>query len=199
MSTQEKITHAVTPLEEWGAVEEDEEGGFVTQLPESKHYVRVRRTLDMTVMLRTGHIPNPLARIIREMLTSGKDDFDMEKVDEKVLDQMLDLTDRIVVSSMLDPKVSAPERRSPSETDEQYAQRLQNFRPDPGTLSVFRIPLADRQFIAAVAQGRATELESFLSQQAALVADLQAGSGVVEPPVQPPRAVRRSAAKKKSA
>jgi hypothetical protein len=195
MSTQEQNTEpTVTPLEEWN---KEPEEGFIIQLPQSQHYVRVRRTLDMMVMLRTGLIPNPLGRIVREMMATGKNDLDLTEIDDKALDQMMELTDSIVASCMLEPKVSAPEKRQPGESDEVYAARLQNFQPAPNTLSVYKIPLVDRQYIAAVAQGRATDLESFREESDALVADLQAGQGVVRTPEQPPRAVRRAAAKKK--
>ena len=184
----------VTPLEEW----EDKPEGFVVLLPESGKYVRVKRTLDMLTQLRAGMIPNPLAKIVKEMMLSGvknPEELALDKFDEGAMDQMLELQDKIVARAITEPKVSMPDPRGAKETDEQYQKRIEEWVPPKGTLSLLRIPLMDRQFVASVAQGAAVDVIPFRPQPPAHVANVPTGEAVPSAPKQPPRAARRAAAK----
>lgn len=150
-----------TSVEEWGGAEE----GFLITLPSGK-VCRIKRTLDMTVQLSAGLIPNPLATIIRQSMHSGEGNFMKEAAkDDKALEQMMAMVDRNVVNSVVEPKISMPDPRGDNEGDEAYVKRLNEWKPTPGTLSIWMVDVQDRLYIMTVAQGRAADLESFLLEQ----------------------------------
>lgn len=194
MPTPKSAAQQVTPLEEWGQVDSKEEGFLVT-LPVSGKTVRMRRSMDMMSMLRGGLIPNPLAKIVREMMATGNPDVPQAELTEEVLNQMMDMTSRTVLKCVIEPKVSMPEPKRDSESPEEYEERVLAWQPPSGHLSISLIPLEDRQYIEAVAQGRAADLEPFRAEQKPAVAAVPEGGEVGAAPKQPPRAVRRKSAK----
>ena len=180
----------VTAIDDWDAPE-----GFVVTLPTCGKNVRVRRTLDMMTQLKAGMIPNPLASIVRKMMVGGAstaDDLDMSEFDEKSLQQMLDMTDRTVASAVTEPKLAIPDPKRDDETPDQYEVRVLDWKPPAGTISITRIPMSDRQYIAAIAQGAAVDVVPFRPESSADVADAPDEQAVQEPAQRPARAQRRA-------
>jgi len=187
-TTSQELT--VTPVDDWDAPE-----GFVVTLPACGKNVRVRRTLDMMTQLKAGMIPNPLAKIVREMMVGGAstaDDIDISKFDEKSLQQMLDMTDRTVASAVTEPKLAIPDPKRDDETPDQYEMRVLDWKPPAGTISITRIPMSDRQYIAAIAQGAAVDVAPFRPEPPADVADASDEQAVQEPAQRPARTQRRA-------
>lgn len=155
--------------------------GFIAELP-SGNVVRMVRTMDMPLLLKTGQIPNPLAGIVQGMIDSRTTQFPFDEMDTEVMMQLLDLLHETVVRSVIEPPFSMPAKRirkgKDKETPEAYMQRLEDWEPDPDTISVWDMDMSDRFFIFAVAQGAAADLASFREEQDRALADLQASAGV---------------------
>lgn len=175
-------TLSPTPVEAWGSAA-PLDPGFVATLP-SGNIVRMRRTLDLPVLLKTGKIPNPLAPIIQRMMDEQLTEFPPEANNRQVMEQLLELLDATVVECFIEPKVSRPlpkgedPKIGPKETDEQFNARMQNWSPEPGTLSIFQIEPLDKMYVWQIAQGAAASLARFLSSTASSVGDLQDGPHV---------------------
>lgn len=185
---------------------EAEAEGFIAELP-SGNVVKMTRTLDMPILLKTGRIPNPLAGIVQKMMDTRSAQFPQEASDPAVLMQLLDLLNETAVRAIISPPFDAPAKREKGETAEAYQERLEGWQPsftdvgqkqhlasikedeDHGNgpcfcerkVSVWDMTMDDRFFVFAVAQGAAADLASFREQQSSLVAGLQAGSGVRKP------------------
>jgi hypothetical protein len=187
-----------TSPEEWGARPVAAEQGFIATLP-SGNVVRMRRTLDLPILLRAGKIPNPLADIVRQMLDTGNTQFPREAAeDSTALQQLLDLIDQNCVNAVIEPKVSAPDPRGINETFEEWQERANAWLPEPGTLSVFRIDMPDKLYIYAVAQGAAANLARFRDESEGFMAGLADEQDVPSEAVGTPganRAQRRAATK----
>lgn len=183
---QKTTTPALTPtsVSDWkrgpDPVAGSEEEGFITELP-SGNVVRIIRTLDMPVLLKTGQIPNPLAGIVQGMIDQRTATFPVEATDTKVLMQLLDLLNETAFRAILEPPFDMPEKRQKSETAEQYQERLDGWQPAEGKISVWDLTMEDRFFIFALAQGAAADLASFREEQARSLADVQASQGVRQP------------------
>lgn len=124
--------------------------GRVLELPSGK-VARVRRSIDLVTMLKTGQIPNPLAGIVQEMIRQQAVAFPTEKMDEAALNQMIDLVDKTCIASFVEPKVEAvPEGIHPD-----------SHEPQPGFISIADVELRDRFFVFGYVQGGATDLRPF--------------------------------------
>lgn len=190
--------------DEWNAEAEDH---FPMELPSGK-WVGVRRSLDLMAFLVEGHIPNPLREIVVKMMDKAKAvpqgapvnvEQDMSAVaeDPLALRQFGDLLNKITCKVMVHPPVSMPTPRGelpemPDETQDQYDQRINAWRPDPGTVSIFVIDLADKMFLFAVAQGAVADLKSFRQQQEGAVPAASTGEGVRSAPKRPVGATKRT-------
>lgn len=169
-----------TSAQEWGRKIEE---GAVHELP-SGNFARVRRTLDLLVMLRAGKIPNPLAGIVRSMIQTQKADFPLDKMDEQTLSQLLDLLDNNAAAAMVDPKVEVPPRRNEGEADEDYNVRFEKWdveRLGRGALSAWQLDVQDKLYLMGLSQGRVVDLQSFREEQERAMAGLSLGSDVPKP------------------
>ena len=181
--TQEEVklpeTLQPTSVEDWGKKEvapaEDE--GFIIELP-SGNVVKVRRTLDLIVLLKAGRIPNPLAGVVQRMIDTKSTDFPTEEMDGQMVEQLYDLLARNAVKMMISPPVDMPEARMPGEKADAYQKRLESWKPAQGKLSVFEIDMNDLLFMMGVGQGQAADLASFREEQAGGMAPAQDGDGV---------------------
>lgn len=185
-TTAPKITSAAT----WntGAA------GVVTELPSGKHVLLVRK-LDLPLMLKSGRIPNPLARVIRDMIAAGKSEIPAEDMqDEAVFTQMMDMVDMSVVAAMVEPKALRPPVKGRAdkdnfgfqESEEEYRKRVIAFEeilndPEANTISTDWIELPDKMFIFFFSQGGAADLATFRTATSNALAALSA-SGAVEVP-----------------
>lgn len=169
-----------TAPEAWGTVETPKEEGFVTELP-SGHVARVRRTLDLPVLLRAGKIPNPLAGIVHKMMETGATGFPPEANNPQVLSQLLELLDDTFVKCVMEPKFSRPESRNSTETEDEWSARVNAWTPPPGTASIFKVDINDKFYVFALAQGAAADLARFRAEQAAGVSALSESKSVPKP------------------
>lgn len=173
-----------TSPEAWGrSSSANKADGFVVELP-SGNFAKIRRTLDLPTLLRSGQIPNPLAGIVRKSMAEGDPNIlrDISQKDSgPVLEQLLDLMDSVVCKSMIEPPVSRPEIIKGESFDE-YSERTANWNPEPGTISIFAIDTSDKLYIFAVSQGMATDLASFRSQASAVVLGVPAEPSVQRAP-----------------
>lgn len=185
-----------TPASEWksGRASESEalrEDSFIVDLP-SGNTVEMTRTVDMTVMLATGQIPNPLAGIVQKMIDSKTPNFPAEAgKDQKAMMQLLDLLNENACRVIISPKFAMPAKRShdengvrrkgPEETPEDYMDRLGQWTCPEGFVSAWDLSMDDRLYIFAVAQGAAADLASFRLEQERNVEHLQASNGVRSP------------------
>lgn len=185
-----------TPASDWGedspVVPED---GFVTELPSGK-VAKVRRTLDLPILLQSGQIPNPLAAILREQMETLDPTITQKRLAEGMSrsdtvsanKQMLQLLEDQCMEIMIDPKLSRPipqgrdPKAGPNETWEQYLERIKDWEPDPGTVSIFKVAMQDKFYLMAVGQGMATDLASFRAAEASVVVDVQASQNMARTP-----------------
>lgn len=188
---------APTPAGEWGKQSSAVDDGFLVTLP-SGNRAKVRRTLDLPVLLKAGKIPNPLAGIIQRMIDTGDPSIDTSNMTPKALQQLLDLLDSTVERVMIQPRVSRPLGQQPTEDWDQYLERIQDWEPEPDTISVFDVEMNDKLFLFSLAQGAAADLESFRDEQTAALGAVQAGTSVGSAPeptggaAGPNRAARRA-------
>lgn len=180
----------VTSLEDWDVVEAPKESGFICELPSGK-VVRVIRNLDLGILLQGGMIPNPLANVIRKMMRDKDPNFPVDQIDnnDQMLRQLMELLHQNAASMIVEPKVSAPRRMGIdesgvrfAETQDQYEAYLNEWNPEPGTLSVFRIGVNDLMYLFAVGQGAAADLERFRSESNPIMAPLQPSEPFRDPP-----------------
>lgn len=191
--TDQKLTP--TSATEWGKAQAAPEEGFITPLP-SGNVVRMKRSMDMMALLATGKIPNPLAKIVSTMIDQGNPNFPTEQMDPAALRQLMNLLNDTACKVVLEPKFSQPIPQGkvpgkPKETWDEYVERVAEWVPDTGTISIFDVETEDKMFIMAVAQGGAADLTKFRDEQNAIMAGVQTGEGVGEPP-KPNRRTRRA-------
>lgn len=174
----------VTSAEDWGKDPSKQEDGFLLELP-SGRVAKVRRTLDLPVLLKSGMIPNPLAGIVRKMMDNRDSNFPVDEMNGEALGQLLDLIHAAIVKMMIEPKVSAPRQRGRDEsgfriqeTDEEYMKYLEDWAPTVGTVSIFDIDLPDKLYLYAASQGMAADLATFRGEQNQLVAPVSTGKRV---------------------
>lgn len=178
-----------TRASDWGKKSKtrtDDPEGFVVELP-SGEFAKVRRTMDLPTLLRSGQIPNPLAGIIRKAMTA-EDPALVQEIMQKnlepgtMMEQFLQLLDSTCIKTMIEPKVSRPEPQRPGEEWDDYMARIEGWQPEEGTVSVFDIEMNDKLFLFAVAQGMAADLVSFRAQTSAVVVGVQDGEDVQRAP-----------------
>lgn len=144
--------------------------GLVVELPSGK-VARLRRSLDLMAMLKTGQIANPLAGIVQEMIRNQSPQFPTDKMDEQTLMQMMDLVDTTAVQSFIEPKVEkVPEGTHPDD-----------HIPSEGHVSLADIDLRDRFFVFGFVQGGTTDLRPFRGEPDEAVDTAQDVGGVQQP------------------
>lgn len=179
---------APTRAEDWASASPAvaTEEGFIVELP-SGNRVRARRTLNLPMLVQDGTIPNPLNKIIAEAMERGEPNFLTQNADPQANRQMLQLLEDQCVEIVLEPKVSRPTpqgrdpKAGPEETWSAYIKRIHDWKPDPGTISLFAIDMSDKMYLMAIGQGMAADLETFRAQSQASLDGLQAGKDVARP------------------
>lgn len=148
----------VTSASEWKTAKKQ---GQVIELPSGKR-MRVKRTMSLMVLLKSGQIPNPLAGLVQDMISKGDKGIDMKNVDLDALKQLLALADETVLKAAVEPRV---QDLPPDETDDD-AISLEDIEPE------------DRMYIFTFAQGVAADLATFRTVESEVVARLSDGEGV---------------------
>lgn len=152
----------ITAASEWGA----DKQGFVVELP-SGRVARIKRSLDLSALLKQGRIPNPLNSIIMEMVRTKKQDFDIAKLDPDAMQQFMKLVDDIMCRCFVEPRCQQPPERLPGEDINAYQERADAWAPAEGSIHVEWVSEIDKMFVFAVAQGAATDLAPFREAESA--------------------------------
>lgn len=173
----------VTTAAEWGKAAPAVEEGFITELP-TGNVIRMRRTMDMLVLLRTGQIPNPLAGIVKKMIDTGDPNFPTDGGGTWA-PQLLDLLDRTWMRAVMEPAFDAPPPQGKNEqglnieeTDEQYTERVARWNPKEGAISIFDVDVNDKLYVLIVAQGAAADLARFREVKDESLVAVQTGNRV---------------------
>lgn len=155
---------APTPASAWKSERTE---GFLVTLP-SGNVARVRRTMDMLTLLKTGRIPNPLAVHLKKMI-EGKGVKQEEVRDTEIIQQMIDLAGETVPKMMIEPRCEVP----PEDDDGTWT-------PSEGAISLYDLTIEDRIYLMSVGQGAAADLASFRAATAAAM-DPAPDVGEVQP------------------
>lgn len=153
-----------TPASAWRSTRAK---GFTVQLPSSGNRATIRRTLDLFDRLKpdSDHpVPNPLNRIIMEMIETGNENLKLNEMEPETLIQMMELIDSTVVKMVIAPPVVIPPDDAPM-----------TWQPPEGSISIEDIDLTDRMFLFTVSMGGTTDLGRFREQQEKLLAAVQNG------------------------
>lgn len=171
----------VTSPDQWGKAATPEEEGFIVELP-SGNVIKMKRTMNMLVLLRQGRIPNPLASIVQKMIDTQQVDFSKVATDVKSAEQLLDLLDDQWMSAVLEPAFDAPPRKREGEETEEYLGRLGNWKPEKGKISVFEVDPQDKMYVMSIAQGGVVDLAKFREEQESNLVAMEDVAAVVNPP-----------------
>lgn len=161
------VTKKVTSAAQWRTAKRK---GVVIDLP-SGNTAKVARTLDLTSLVKQGHIPNPLAGIVNKMISTGGALPPGEELSAEAVNQMIDLVNENVAKCMIEPKCVVP----PKDAEEGWEPE------DEDAISVEEMELSDRMFIFTFAQGAASDLQQFRGGPTAVVAPVPDGEGVPVP------------------
>lgn len=182
-------TQAPTAASEWRSSRTE---GFTVQLP-SGNVARVRRSMDILQLLKTGRVPNKLIKLITAMMDQQKAGqipiVEAGDADEETIMEMMSFIDTCVASIMISPPCHVPPREK-DESNEDYQNRAPSWIPPEGSISIFDLSPEDRMFLFSVAQGGTTDLELFRNQQAAVVVGSSDSKAV-------PRSTKRTGGTKK--
>ena len=175
--------------------------GGLTELP-SGLVVKLKNKGGMRAFMASGIIPNSLMGIINDAIQKGtqpdmtgifKDDGSM---DEALIDDMLLLTDRVVMDTMVDPKVFP----APTEDDVQEWNRTHKAKSaqvedpddlrDDDLLYVDEVDAEDKMFIFQWVTGGTQSVAQFRKELAAGMDDLAGQQDLPRPTKQASRARR---------
>lgn len=170
----------VTSASDWNKKALPAEEGFLLELP-SGNVCRVRRTLDMLVLLKAGRIPNPLAGVVQRMIDTKSTEFPTEEMNREMLEQLYDFLAQNAVRMVIEPKFEMPDPRVAGEDGEAYQRRISDWQPSEGAISIFDVDMTDLLYLMAIGQGQAADLASFREEQAASLVTAQNGEGVRKP------------------
>lgn len=159
-------TPQVTSASAWSSTRRE---GMVIELP-TGNFARVRRTMDLVLLLKTGQIPNPLATIVNEMIRKQQSDFPTEKMDETAIKQMLDLVDQTCEKCFIEPRVEIPGEGVDRET----------FEPSEGAISIDDLEMRDRFYVFGFVQGSPADLARFREATGPTLPTAQDGEGVLD-------------------
>lgn len=163
----------VTSASEWRAPRHE---GLVLELPSGK-VARVRRAMDLGIMLKTGQIPNPLAGVVNEMIRSQSPDFPTDKMSNEAVAQMMSLVDLTCSKCFMEPRVEIPPTAAEDASPEEKA-KAEAWQPTEGAISVEDLDQRDRFFIFGWAQGGPADLAPFRKAANPPVATRQDGAEV---------------------
>jgi len=140
--------------------------GFVVELP-SGNKARVRRTLDLYDLVRSGKVPNKLISVVQKMMGKGKFDaaeLSPENLDVETLQQMTQFIDTVATKVMVEPRCAVP----PPGTE--YPE---TWDPPEGAISIYDLTEEDKMYLFHIAQGGVADVEQFRLEQKAALAALQ--------------------------
>jgi hypothetical protein len=149
--------------------------GMVLPLP-SGLVVKAKR-VELQTFLRHGEVPNPLMTIINDALTKGEGmdveamvTTDEEKVDMEMVNEMYEMVNKVVVASLVDPKVlPLPEDEEDRDDDLLYVDEIDD---------------EDKMFLWQWALGGTGDVETFRLQAGAdmdALAEIQSRGGSAKP------------------
>lgn len=178
----------ITSPEEWGsgAAAAQAADTQVIELP-SGNVVEARRTLSILKVVQEGQIPNPLRGVVLGMIQTGELNMPTgAQHDMKLMGQFADFLDSIAVDTVVNPPVDRPIPRgkvtddkgkfvNPDETSDEYYERIAEWTPKPGHLSVFMLDANDKMFLFIFAQGAAADAKTFRLLQEQSMADVADG------------------------
>ncbi len=155
--------------------------GGLLPLP-SGAVIKVQQRGGMQAFIRAGVIPNSLMSIIQDAIDKGsKPDMSAvvtdDGVDPEMLDDMLELTDNIMIHVSVDPVI----HRVPEDEEDR----------DENLLYVDEIDETDKMFVFQWATGGTRDLDRFREELAAGVADLGSSQVMARPAKRTARAPRR--------
>lgn len=202
----------ITPAEAWDSPTLDNEG-FVVELPSKKVIRARRmmnmmdmiqkgqipnplREIVMTVIAEGDAGPQALAGHLKQYGAQfeGMSEEDTKKQQQRLMVQFQDMINRVVCLTVLKPTFSMPTPMgelvddednlvNEDETPDDYFKRLIDWKPDPGTVSIFNMNITDRMFMFNVSQGAVADAKRFRQgQEAALaaLADVEGAEGEAE-------------------
>jgi hypothetical protein len=158
----------ITPVNSWGRADV---AGFVIELP-SGNYAKVKRTLNLRLLLKAGKIPNPIAAMVQEML--DKKLPKLPSIDPTDVDTQMAMLD-FIDSQMCEVFVSPVVQMCPAGWD---VDKQGIWKPQDGFLDVAHLSLEDKMYVFAYAQGAALDVAQFRETAHQAVATAQHGSGV---------------------
>jgi hypothetical protein len=173
----------VTSSEDWKS---PRKAGFLIELP-SGNVARIRRTMNLLELVKSGQIPNPLGKIVEGMISRGEVGINMQTLDMEARIQALDMVDAAVVAAMVEPRVIIPPEGVNPEV----------FQTPPGAISIMDLTNEDKIFITQVAQGGTADVEKFREEQSRLMESLRFGTDKPVPPKQLARAKRAGSSSKR--
>lgn len=151
---------AVTNAKSWKA-------GLARELELPSGNVALVRRVGLDTFLREGRVPNSLLPMMRGALAGKRPELKNDDLTADMLNDMLTMTDTVVVSVVVEPRV-------------QFAPQVGNER-DPEALYIDEVDLTDKQFIFQWALGGTSDVEKFRDQSRQLMVALQPGEGVALP------------------
>lgn len=175
-----------------------EKDGQLVKLP-SGNVFRVKRSMDMLVMLKAGRIPNPLSGVVQNMVDRGSATPEVEDLEGETLIEAMKFIDKCVVDSVVEPKIAVPPDPEKDETADDYGARLEEWKKgledpesphyNPEAVPLTWVDMDDRMFIFVFAQGFAADLEAFRAETRAVMASASDVTPV-------PRKARRASGRK---
>lgn len=149
--------------------------GFFVPLP-SGNVARLRRTLDLVTLIKSGRIPNALMGVVNEMITGKRKQLNLNEVAPEQMLELMKLVDDCIPSIFLEPKVQAPPKNIPLE-------ELADWEPEGDAIAIGDIDQQDRMFAFAFAQGGPRDLKTFREQQSESLEGLPDGAGLPDVPI----------------
>ncbi len=139
--------------------------GFVVELP-SGNKARVRRTLDLFDLVRTGRVPNKLIKVVQQMMgdkNMKEISLAPEDLDGETLQEMTKFIDICCTRVMIDPRCMFP----PADEAEPEL-----WDPPEGAISIYDLNEEDKLYLFHLAQGGVADVEKFRVEQKAALATL---------------------------
>lgn len=161
----------ITPISQWKS---NTGIGQVIELP-SGNFVKLRRTMNLTTLLSSGKIPNPLADIVRGMISTGKTEMNIGELDKDAAMQFAVLVHEQIQEIFIKPKVQA---RPDDWDDDEHGVWI----PDADAMDINMLSFEDQMYAFTWAQGAATDLATFRTRAIESMATVQHGEGVEQDP-----------------
>jgi hypothetical protein len=159
----------VTAASAWKKSSEVVTGHLVT-LP-SGNVARLRRTLNLPTLLRTGKIPNPLAGYVNDAIKTRNPSVQPKQEDQEAIVQMVQLIQGQIPIIFLEPKVQV----EPGDWD---VNTQGVWEPDEDAINILDLDPEDAMFAFAFAQGGPADVARFREEQAKVVASMADEQGV---------------------